>query len=401
MTSKTPRLLLLGLSLLPLAASEARGDGRTARTTLTLKTPRPRDPVLGGARDKAFFQIWIPDGVKAVRGAVCNPFSRDQEASKHWMAACRLWQFAYLQTDLDAIKKDEYRPLFEAALPELAKKSSHPEVAHMPLCFIGMSRGGGMSVQLAELLPERTIAVVPVCLEVGPTTEAGRRIPMLTVFGEKDGKQMETLLDKLPAARKDGARWAIAVQWNRRHEFALANNLSFVFFDDVIRLRLPDGTAAEGPVRLKDIRLEEGWLGSPTSWGKDGRFPDIAGWKACHGERDPGCWFPAQRTAAVWQAFVAASADVKIEQLPGLGDKQPFAMLAPGKPVVVKVMLGTELKPTKVELFDGDQRLAERTEAPWTFELSLKRGIHSLYAVIHELDKGRKDSRPHTLVVDE
>jgi hypothetical protein len=187
-------LLLTGLSLLPLATAAAWGDDLTARTTLSLKTPRSRDPVLGGSRDKVFFSVWVPDGIKVVRGAVCNPFSKDEGVSKHWKAACRHWQFAYLQTDLDAVEKDAFLALFKAALPELAKKSGHPEVEHMPLCFIGMSRGGGMSTQLAELMPERTLAAVPVCLEVGPTSEAGRRIPILTVFGEKDGKQMEKLL---------------------------------------------------------------------------------------------------------------------------------------------------------------------------------------------------------------
>jgi hypothetical protein len=92
---------------------------------------------------------------------------------------------------------------------------------------------------------------------------------------------------------------------------------------------------------------------------------------------------------------------VKIEQPAGLGDKQPFALLPPGKPVPVKVTLPKGLKPTKVLLYDGDQRLAERAEAPWTFALSLKPGIHSLYAVVHESEKDRKTSRPHTVVVGE
>lgn len=390
---------LAALLLLGYLASTSSGDDLTVRTESKLKTPRSRDPVLGGSRDKVLFTVWIPDGVKVVRGAVCNPFSKGDDVGKHWKAACRHWQFAYLQTDLDAVKKEEFLPLFGAALPELAKKSGHPEIEHVPLCFLGMSRGGGMSAQLAERMPERTLAAVPVCLEVGPTSAEGRRIPMLTVFGEKDGKQMELLLDKLPVARKQEARWAVAVQWGRRHEFALANNLSFVFFDDVIRARLPEGTAVKGPVELKDVALEDGWLGDQANWGKDGRRPAIAGWKAFEGGREKACWFPSQRTAAVWQAFVAASADVKIERPAGLGDKQAFALPSAGKPVAVEVALARGLKPTKVELYDAHQKLAERAEAPWHFEASLKPGIHSLYAVVHGPQRERKTSRPHTLVV--
>lgn len=124
------------------------------RTELPLKTPRSRDPVLGGSREKVFFQVWIPAGVKTVRGAICNPFSKDEAVSKHWQAACRHWRFAYLQTDFDGVKQDDFS-LLPTALTDLAKQSGHPEIEHMPFCWTGMSRGGGMSMQLSELMPER------------------------------------------------------------------------------------------------------------------------------------------------------------------------------------------------------------------------------------------------------
>ena len=56
--------LLSNESKLPVAAQ--RLDDTTARVEYTLKTPRARDPVLGGAKDKVFFAVWIPDGVKTV-----------------------------------------------------------------------------------------------------------------------------------------------------------------------------------------------------------------------------------------------------------------------------------------------------------------------------------------------
>lgn len=372
----------------------------TARTELPLKRPRSREPVLGGSRDKVFFQVWIPAGVRTVRGAVCNPFSRDEAVSKHWQAACRRWHFAYLQTDFDAVKKEEFT-LLQTALAELARTTSHPEVEHLPFCWIGMSRGGGMSMQLAELMPERTIASVPVCLEVGPTSEAGRRIPVLTIFGEKDGKQMEILQSKLPIQRGQGARWAIAVQWGRKHEFALANNLAFVFFDEVIARRLPEEAATHGPVRLRDIPPEEGWLGDPATWGKDGRRPTMQSWKEFPGDRAHACWFPSQRVAAVWQAFVGGTREVAIREPAGLGDGRRFDLHAAARPITVQVTLPPEWKPEKVELWDADQRLAERTDGPWTFDAALKPGIHALIATVRGPDKKVRTSRPHTIVVAE
>jgi hypothetical protein len=102
---------LSAILMLLLAGTAHAGDGAKKkqgaelRVEYTLKTPRGRDPVLGGARDKAFVSVWIPEGVKTVRGAICNPFSKGDSVSAHWQAACRHWKFAYVQVDFDAVKK--------------------------------------------------------------------------------------------------------------------------------------------------------------------------------------------------------------------------------------------------------------------------------------------------------
>jgi hypothetical protein len=376
----------------------ADAQGIVDRVEYTLRTPRPRDPVLGGARDKVYVSVWIPPGVRSVRGAICNPFSKGDSVSAHWQAACRHWKFAYVQTDFDAVKKDEF-VLLTRGLAELAKKTAHPELEHIPMCFIGMSRGGGMSMQLAEMMPERTLASVPVCLEVGPSSDATRRVPVLTVFGEKDGAQMSKLLTRLPLERKQGACYGIAVQWGKGHEFSRANNISFIFFDDVIAQRLPKEVDPSRPTKLASIPLESGWLGDVSTWGKDGRRPTIASWGDFKGERDQACWLPSRRTAAVWQAFVAGTNDVNLKQPAGLGDKQKFSVHPAGKPLAVTIHIAPKRKPGKVELWNAHERLAQRTDAPWTFEISLRPGIHSLFATVEET--GRTwFSRPNTLIVE-
>ncbi len=390
-------LVVAGATVVQAEPPAPTGDV-TARVEYTLKTVRKSDPALGGPRDKVFVSVWIPEGVKVVRGGICNPFSRGDDVSQHWQAACRHWQFAYVQVDFDGVKKEEYT-LLAIGLADLAKKTGHAELEHLPVCFTGMSRGGGMSMTLGEMMPERTIAVAPVCLEVGPGSDAARHIPVMTVFGEKDGSQMEKLLTKLPAERKLGARFGITVQWNRKHEFALANNMSFVHFDDVISLRLPKQPLADKRIPLADISLEDGWLGDTSTWGRDGKIPTVAAWTDYQGDRDAACWFPSRRAATVWQAFVGASKNVTIAEPPGLGDKQPFVLHLAQKPVTVKLTLGEGMKPARIVLWDADQRLAEKTEGPWTFEISLKPGIHSLIATVE--NNGRYTSRPHTIVVAE
>lgn len=364
-----------------------------------LKAPRSRDPVLGGARDTVVVTVWIPDGVKVVRGAMCNPFSKAGEVSGHWKAACRHWQFAYVQVDFDAVKKDEFELLFRG-LEELAAKTGHPELAHVPLCYTGMSRGGGMSMQLAEMHPERTIASVPVCLEVGPTSAATRKVPVLTIFGEKDGSQMKLLLEKLPLQRAESAEWAIAVQWGRKHEFALANNLSFVFLDDVIARRLPSDFEVGKPVPLHEIPEREGWLGETASWTKDGVRPVVATHADFKADRANACWFPCERVALTWQAFVSASKDVKFKQPAGLGDGQPFMSHRAADSISIALDVSSSIQATKVEIWDGAKRIGERDAAPWEFDVRLPAGIHGLYAVAHVSDKPAQCSRLHTVVVE-
>ncbi len=390
-------LIAIVLALLPVATKTAFAEDIVARQEYTLKTPRSRDPVLGGPRDKVLVSVWIPDGLKAVRGAICNPFSKGDKVSGHWQAACRHWQFAYVQVDFDAVKKDEFELLF-TGLNDLAAKIGRPELKHVPLCYTGMSRGGGMSMQLAELQPERTIASVPVCLEVGPASTATRNIPVLTIFGEKDGSQMAKLLEKLPTQRADSAQWSIAVQWNRKHEFGQANNLSFVFLDDVIAQRLPPDFTIGEPVRLREIPEKSGWLGDVGSWNKDGKRPSIASFEDYRTERANACWFPSQRVAVTWQAFVSASKQVKLSSPAGLGDGQTFISLAAGKAIPVEVLLATEIDPETVELWNGTKRLAERKSAPWEFEVKLPPGIHALYAISRGSRVSEECSRPHTVV---
>ena len=368
----------------------------SARIEYTLKNPRKNDPVLGGPKDKVFITVWIPEGVKVARGGICNPFSKGDDVSRHWQAACRHWQFAYVQVDFDGVKDEEY-PLLGTGLAELAKKAGRPELEYLPLCFIGMSRGGGISMKLAGLMPERTIAVAPVCLEVGPGSDFTRRIPVITIFGEKDGSQMVKLQAKLSEERKLQAHFGIAAQWNRKHEFALANNLSFVHFDEAISKRLPKIPISHKPTPLVDIPLEEGWLGDISTWGKNGKVPVIASWREFKGDRNGACWFSSQRLASVWQAFVGASRDITIIEPPGLGDKQPFTAHSTGKTVTVKILTNDGLKPNRIALWDADKLVVEKTEGPWVFEISLKPGIHSLIA---SMDVGGiRVSRPHTIVV--
>jgi len=367
------------------------------KVDLPLKTPRKKESVLGSPVDKVLFGCWIPEGVKIVRGAIVNPFAKQEVPGKHWQEAARLWDFAVVSAEFDAVKSDEY-PLLLTALKEFAKKSGHPEIEHVPLCFIGMSRGGGMSARMAALWPARTIAAAPVCLEVGPQDDATRRIPFMTIFGQKDGKQMALLAERLPVQRKQGALWASVVQWGRGHEFALANNIAIPFFAAAIARRVPpDQDARHGPVTLRERAEADGYLGDRAAWGKT--VATVARFQSYTHDKVQACWLPDARVAAVWQAFVSPSKEVVIQTPPGLGDKQPFVLHSANTPVKAVVQVGGALKIESVALYDADVALAELRQPPFKFDIKLGPGIHSLIARVTTADKQMLLSRPHTIVV--
>ena len=68
-----------------------REEGAKALAMLANHLQRIKILVLGGARDKISVSVWIPEGVKVVRGGICNPFAKGDDVSKHWQAACRHW----------------------------------------------------------------------------------------------------------------------------------------------------------------------------------------------------------------------------------------------------------------------------------------------------------------------
>ncbi len=391
---------MLALCLSFSFVSPLHAEDRTIDLAMPLKTPRKEAPRQGGPLDKVEISLWVPQGVKTVRGVMVNPFHLGAVKQQHWQAACRHWDFAVVGANYFGVRDNEFKDTLLAALKEAAQAVGRKELEHVPMLFAGMSAGGGMSVRFAELMPERTIAVGPVCLEVGPRSQPSYSIPMMTIFGERDGKQMEQLTTKLPTLRHDGAQWSIAVQWGRRHEFARANNLLMPMFDAAIAQRYPkDADPGAGPVTLKTIDETTGWLGDPASWTTG--EATIAAWDKYPGDRKKACWFPDQHTAHAWRAFVAAKPKVMLSSPVGQGDMQPFAPLNADKEFVATAKVdGID---GKVELFAGGRSLGSMVKGgDGQFRLTLPGlsvGIHAMYVVATDADGKRHYSQVNTVVV--
>lgn len=376
------------------------GDG-IHQAAIRLKQPKKSADRAEGGPNHVLFTLWLPEKLKSVRGIYHTPFNLDTVEKEQSRAMARNWGFALVGGNFMRVSKSEMGPALVAGLVDLAAKSGHAELTAAPLIFTSMSAGTGMCLALAEHLPERTIACGLVALEVGPETAATRDVPMMTIFGSKDGQQMPKLESLLPKRRGEfDASWAIAPQWGRGHEWGQANNLLWPLFDEVIRQRCPAVTPADGAVKLLRYDPARVWLADPATWKT--RAATIAAAEKYAGAKSAACWLPGEDVARVWQAFVVEKPVVRITAPLPQGDKMPLAVFAPGTEVVVQIECAAAFAAEKVILFDRATRLAESAVAERKCELrigGLAPGFHTLIAHAVLADGRTEISRPTTILV--
>ena len=124
------------------------------------------------------YHLWIPEGVKTVRGIIVHQHGCGEGSNKaavtaaddlHWQALARKWDCALLGPVIHQPEAANCRlwcdprngseQAFLRALAELARQSGHPEVATAPWCLWGHSGGGFWSSILQAKYPERIVAI--------------------------------------------------------------------------------------------------------------------------------------------------------------------------------------------------------------------------------------------------
>ena len=118
---------------------------------------------------------------------------------------------------------------------------------------------------------------------------------MLFVGGKDLAFRNNTITGLFAVNRRGGALWALAEEPGVAHVVGKSRDVSMVFFEDVLTLRLAQGGLA---------RLEEktGFLGDYASRTfaplGEGRVPNY-----------PTAWLPTERVAREWKAMVTSPAD--------------------------------------------------------------------------------------------
>jgi hypothetical protein len=331
-----------------------------------LKKPKKTADRTEGGLDHVFFTLWIPDGLKSVRGIYHTPFNLDTVDKAQSRAMAAHWGFALVGGNLMRVAKDEFASSLITGVRDLATQSGHAELNEVPFIFSSMSAGVGMCLGLAE----------------------------------RDGRQMEQLQELLPKRRAEwNASWAIATQWGRKHEWGQANYLLWPFFDEVIRQRLPSEPGGS-TVKLRPCDPAKVWLGNPQSWTK--RTANTASHADYKGDKNAACWFPSESVASVWQAFVVPKPSLRIVSPASQGDGKALSIFAAGSEVNVTVECPPAFDGRTLALRDCTKPLAEALVKNGKVELAVKgltTGFHTLIATVSD-ETGKKElSRPVTILV--
>jgi poly(3-hydroxybutyrate) depolymerase len=263
--------------------------------------------------DKADFRLWMPQGLGKARAIAVlltgsNGDGRPQVDDPAWQSFATRNGLALLGVRLtdkphDQSFIEEYVNVSQGsgqalldAIDTLARQSQHAELSMAPLLLWGMSAGGQFNYEFVAWKPERVLAFV---VNKGGIyysallSQAARNVPGILFTGGKDLEFRTNTINGLFAVnRRGGALWALAEEPGAAHVVGQSKDVTMVFFEDVLPLRLSGDATG-----LKGILEASGFLGdlkARTFQKQTGAAPNY-----------PTAWLPTERVARAWQSLVS------------------------------------------------------------------------------------------------
>lgn len=372
------------------------------------------DLVLSNKFGEVTAEIFLPGDLPVLRGLYVHAANYKLKSDDRWAEAGRVIGFGHVSVDID--RKANNRPIklhkaLDEALVEFAAKSGHKELPHLPLAGAGHSAGGWVT-QIILKTPERAIAAAIDSGWVVDATKlnpADKTVPMLFTLGAiaDDFKMLPDITNKYSPARLAGWPWGLGVQHGCAHDFGNTAALALPWLNAVIEARLPRAVAAvEASPKLRDIRIEDGWLGDYTR--VDGTWATIAAYAEYDGDKTHAAWFPNRAVAMIWRAWQTKDSPVVLTaettdgaaRLPAWSPKTARDLMAnPGVDVQLGVAVKAGLAVKQVQFYSGDQLLGETKSAPWQFTWKIPSpGAHGVHAT-WETSDGQKGAVNPALVI--
>src|SRR6266850_1647110 len=314
-----------------------------------VKLDYPASPASNELQIAVSYELWIPDGVRTLRGIIVHQHGAGTTASiegstaaydLHWQALAKKWDCALLGSSYHVLnEKIDISPgaselwfdprrgsekTFLKALTDFAQKSGHPEMDKIPWALWGHSGGGIWSDVMTTLHPDRVVAV---WMRSGsalmflthpeftrPEVPAELYdIPMMTNPGVKekpklnpDAPDNRTDLEKMKGPwlgniatfkeyRGKGGLIGFAPDPRTGHECGDSRYLAIPFLDACLAMRLPDKGSTKQT--LKPMDKTRAWLAT---------FPGDEALPAAEFKGDPkeAVWLPNETVAKAWMEYV-------------------------------------------------------------------------------------------------
>jgi hypothetical protein len=280
------------------------------------------------------YTVWIPPGVKTLRGVVVHQHGCGEGSCKsgltgaydlHWQALARKHDCALLSPAYEQPEKADCQmwcdprngsgAAFEKCLADLGAKSGHPELARVPWALWGHSGGGHWAGGMVLSRPDRVAAAwlrsgVPLLkaepkrtgIKAHALPDAALRVPVMCNLGTKEGVTVKgtRFAGVWPAnelffntVRGKGGLVGVAVDPLTSHECGNQRYLAIPWLDACLTARLPK-TAGDP---LRPMPTDGAWLapalgGQPVSVAKYTGDPLKMGWQ------------PSEAMAKAWAEYV-------------------------------------------------------------------------------------------------
>ena len=284
------------------------------------------------------YTIWIPAGVKTLRGVVVHQHGCGEGSCRsgltgafdlHWQAlakkhACALLAPSYEQPQAADCQmwcdpRNGSDAAFQKCLVDLGKMSGHPELAQVPWALWGHSGGGHWAGGMVLLHPDRVAAAwlrsgVPLLkpnperptIKAYTVPDAALHVPTMCNPGTKEGVTVKDgrFARVWPAVeaffngvRSKGGLIGVAVDPLTAHECGNQRYLAIPWLDACLSMRLPKASGQS----LRPMPTDAAWLAKPT------------GFKAVAAEKFPGdpltaAWLPNAAIARAWMQYVKDTA---------------------------------------------------------------------------------------------
>jgi hypothetical protein len=313
------------------------GAGQSEQTGRYLKVEYPASTAAGELQVGVTYTLWIPDGVKTIRGVIVHQHGAGTTASKegstaaydlHWQLLAKKWDCALLGPSYHVTnEKIDLSPggselwfdprhgsekTFLKALGEFAAKSGHPEIEKVPWVLWGHSGGGIWADVMSTLHPERVIAIwmrsgSAAMFRTKPEfpqpeiPSAVYAIPIMCNPGVKEKKNLPWIgtLATFQEYRAKGAPIGFAPDPLTGHECGDSRYLAIPFIDACLAMRLPDKGSKDQI--LKPVEINKGWLAPLLG-------DTVVSYASYKSNPNEAVWLPNEAVAKAWMDYVKTGA---------------------------------------------------------------------------------------------